>query len=131
MNLDGITYDYSDGRSLSRCLFNNSSVFGYGFYEFKIEDVKRDDKSLIIQIVLTNKAYNSSAKINKKTYIEDPINGKRYKLTKADGIAIYPEATVFSGELKFTLTFKGLPESVTDINLIEPDGWEIYGIKIL
>ena len=131
MNFDGITFDYSDGRSFSRSSFNKSSVFGYGICNFKIGEIKREDNNLIIQIVLIKEDSESRASINKKTYIEDSTNRKRYKLTKADGIAIYPETTALSGELKFTLTFKGLPESVTDINLIEPDGWEIYGIKIL
>ena len=133
MNFDGITYDYSDERSFSRSLFNKSSVYGYGICNFKIGEVRREDNNLMVQIVLIKEDSNSWSwtRINKKTYVEDTSNRKRYKLTKADGIAIYPETTGFSGELKFTLTFKGLPESVTDINLIEPDGWEIYGIKIL
>ena len=131
MNLDGITYNYSDGRSFSTCIFNNSSVYGYDIGKFKIEEVKREASNIMIQIVLINRDSGSWARINRKTYVEDPISGKRYKLTKAEGIGIYPETTVFSGELKFTLTFKGLPESVKEFNLIEPEGWEVYGIKIL
>ena len=77
--------------------------------------------------------YYSWMTIDPQTYIL--ANGQKYKLIKAEGIALSPSLTYFShaGETKtFTLYFPPIPQTTSSIDLIESmtSEWRFYGIKL-
>ena len=72
--------------------------------------------------------------LDKNAYIA--TNGQKYKLIRAEGIAIYPEKTYYSyaGETKtFTLYFPAIPKNSTSIDFIESEDseWRLYGIQLM
>lgn len=71
--------------------------------------------------------------ISPYTYIK--VNGRRYDMRKAKGIAFAPEKTYYSKDATlsyFTLYFPAIPNAATEIDLIEPGDstWKWYGIDI-
>ncbi len=80
----------------------------------------------------TDNSYYTWVMIDKDTYIL--ANGKRYTMTRADGIKIAPEKTYYSyagQDITFTLYFPPIPET-TSIDLIEPgdSDWKFYNISL-
>ncbi len=62
-------------------------------------------------------------------------NGQKYKLRRAEGVAISPKKTYFSyaGETKtFTLYFPPIPKGTTSTDFIESSdsSWRLYGIQL-
>lgn len=71
------------------------------------------------------------AQIKKETYIV--AQGKKYKMTRAEGIEVSPATTDMEarGSLTFTLHFPVIPSSTTKIDLVEPGtDWQFYGISL-
>ena len=90
-----------------------------------------DDKT-IIEVSNKNTGY-AWMTISPDTYIN--INGKKYNLTKTEGIGIFPRKTYFSsvGQIKdFALYFPAIPKTTEKIDLIEPgdSSWKFFGIKL-
>lgn len=82
---------------------------------------------------ISNGGYYQWFSISPDAYIL--VNGTKYKLRSADGIAISPSVTYFShaNETKtFRLTFPAIPSNTTSFDFIEsPDSqWKLYGIKL-
>ena len=103
----------------------------------RIKKIIITDKETIIEFScnnLTRDGYFEWIQINKDTYIE--VQGQKYKMIRAEGIAISPNRTNYSkpGETKyFKLVFPAIPKSITSLNLIEPNetsNWQFYGISL-
>ena len=103
----------------------------------RIKKIIITDKETIIEFScnnLTRDGYFEWIQINKDTYIE--VQGQKYKMIRAEGIAISPNRTNYSkpNETKyFKLVFPAIPKSITSLNLIEPDetsNWQFYGISL-
>ncbi len=91
--------------------------------------------------ILDMTSYNGSeyawCRIAKNSYLS--VNGKRYTMERAEGIAISPQQTYYpdyeSGgdvSLSFKLYFPALPSGTTKFDFSEgtSDGWEIKGIEL-
>lgn len=103
----------------------------------KVLHVALYDNKTVITFSYNNRidadSYYQGFTLDRNAYIV--ANGKRYKLSRAEGIAISPEKTYFSyaGETKtFTLYFPAIPKNTTSIDFIESDSseWQIYGIQL-
>lgn len=69
--------------------------------------------------------------IKSETHLYSENDNKYYRLVDTEGITIGPEETVIpKGIYTFSLYFEKLPDDVTDIDFIEPDGWCIYDISL-
>lgn len=102
----------------------------------KIKSVKLAKDYTAIEITSNNQSGNSYyqwCNIDRNTYIL--VNGKRYTLTRTNGIEIAPEKTYFSyagQSITFILYFPPISDTATSIDLIESvdSEWKFYGIKI-
>jgi S1-C subfamily serine protease len=88
----------------------------------------------IVEITYTNR-YSSGGwcSIGKDTYIS--VGGKKYTMTKAEGIEISPAKTNFSysgQKLTFKLYFPSIPKDTKTFDLVENSDseWRWYGIKL-
>lgn len=114
---------------------------------FPYVDFTHSENTRITKVTLTNNetiiefksnnetrgGYLAAIQIDANTKIE--VDGKEYRMTKAEGIAIAPAMTAFTknGETKtFTLFFPAIPKGTTSFNLIEPgeSEWKYYGISL-
>lgn len=102
-----------------------------------IKKVTLETNRAILDMVSYNGALYQWCSIGRNSYIL--ANGKKYYLTKADGIAISPQHTDYPGydsghevALHFKLYFPALPKGTTYFDFSEGtvDGWEIKGIKL-
>lgn len=69
--------------------------------------------------------------IDNDTYIV--AQGKKYKMTRAEGIEVFPSTTTIGHKdtHTFTLYFPVIPSSTTKIDLVEPKTvWQFYGISL-
>ena len=102
----------------------------------RIKKVTITDKETIIEFScknLTQGGYFQWINIDKETHIV--VAGEKYKLTRAEGIAIAPNKTNYSkaGETKhFKLIFPAIPKSTTSFDMVEPgdSDWKFYGISL-
>jgi hypothetical protein len=62
--------------------------------------------------------------IYQSTYIKDRATGNTYKLIDASGISTGASEAKEPGIHEFTLRFEKVPYNVTNIDIIEPKGWE-------
>lgn len=105
----------------------------------------KSNNSLTIKQIRLSKTYTSLeiiimykpnfytwCRIDSETCIS--ANGKKLKLTKAEGISIAPQKTYFENEITFKLFFPPIPAKTNQIDLSEPDeeegAFKIYGIKL-
>ena len=94
------------------------------------------DKETIIDMSNSNEmrgGYAQWMNISSNTVIV--VDGKEFKLKRAEGVAIAPNKTNFSrnGETKtFRLYFPAIPKGTTSFNLLEPgdSSWKFYGISL-
>lgn len=105
----------------------------------KIKSVKVTKDYTAIEIISNNQVnggdYYQFCNIDKDAYIFIPSIGKKYTMTRAEGIKIAPEKTYYSYEgedITFTLYFPPIPENTTSINFIESvnSTWKFYGIEL-
>lgn len=70
-------------------------------------------------------------------FIRDNQTGKKYFLTKANGIPVCPQKHSFSNQgesLKFSLVFQPIPKTSTEIDIIESlidRGLNFYGVSLI
>lgn len=83
----------------------------------------------------SNGFFISVAFVSKDIYIK--ANGRKFKIVNAEGIALEPKKVSSlvagrnsSGQTPFVLTFPPIPASTKTFDLIEPAGWEFYGITL-
>lgn len=112
-------------------------VVSNGDSKLYIEKVKLDPNYTILDMVSYNGREYQWCSISKNTYIS--VNGKRYNMTKADGIACSPQHTDYPGwdsgreaSLHFKLYFPALPKGTTSFDFSEGsvDGWQIRGVEL-
>lgn len=102
-----------------------------------IEKVTLEPNCTVLDMVSYNGRQYQWCSISKNSYIS--VNGNRYSLTKAEGIACSPQHTAFPGydsgrevSLHFKLYFPTLPKGTTSFDFSEGsiDGWQIKGIEL-
>ena len=102
-----------------------------------IEKVTFDPNYTILDMVSYNGREYQWCSISKNSYIS--VNGKRYNMTRAEGIACSPLHTDFPGwdsgrevSLHFKLYFPALPKGTTSFDFSEGsvDGWQIKGVEL-
>lgn len=119
-----------DTRVIEMPYVDQSPAMGY----LRIEKVTMSETETILDFKLSNRTrdgYCSSLNIAKETYIV--VDGKRYNLKKAIGLAVAPEKTEFTGPVDnkiFRLVFPAIPQGATSFSMIEPGtDWKFYGIS--
>ena len=112
-------------------------VSSNGDSRLHIEKVTLDPNYTILDMVSYNGREYQWCSISKNSYIT--VNGKRYNMTRAEGIACSPEHTDFPGwdsgrdvALHFKLYFPALPKGTTSFDFSEGsvDGWQIKGVEL-
>lgn len=112
-------------------------VVSKGDSKLYIEKVTLNPNYTVLDIVSYNGREYQWCSISKNTYIS--VNGKRYNMTKADGIACSPQHTDYPGwdsgreaSLHFKLYFPALPKGTTSFDFSEGsvDGWQIKGVEL-
>lgn len=130
--------DYSNNTTISHDkTINNPIITTNCSWNTKVLSIRLSKDYTIVTLSDNNLTrdggYYSWMTIDPQTYIL--ANGQKYKLIKAEGIALSPSLTYFShaGETKtFTLYFPPIPQTTSSIDLIESmtSEWRFYGIKI-
>lgn len=129
------TPSYSNPSSTSK-VFNNPTFSSKADNKLNVISVTLSSDATTIEFTENNSypgGYYQWFSISPDAYIL--VNGTKYKLKSADGIAISPSVSYFSGpnETKsFRLTFPHIPSSTTSFDFIESadSQWKIYGIKL-
>lgn len=112
-------------------------VLSNGDSKLYIERVTLDPSQTVLDMVSYNGREYQWCSISKNSYIS--INGKRYDMTRAEGIACSPQHTYYSGydsgreaSLHFRLYFPALPKGTTSFDFSEGsvDGWKIKGVEL-
>ncbi len=112
-------------------------VVSNGDSKLDIEKVTLDPNYTVLDMVSYNGREYQWCSISKNSYIS--VNGKRYNMTRADGIACSPQHTDYPGwdsgreaSLHFKLYFPALPKGTTSFDFSEGsvDGWQIKGVEL-
>lgn len=112
-------------------------VISNGDSKLYIERVTLDPSQTVLDMVSYNGREYQWCSISKNSYIS--INGKRYNMTRAEGIACSPQHTDYPGydsgreaSLHFRLYFPALPKGTTSFDFLEGsvDGWQIKGVEL-
>ena len=136
-SLDNSTHTEESVSSVTEKTYNNPYINMNKSNSLKVLSVKVQDNQTIITFsdnnIIDEDSYYRYFTLEKNAYIV--ANGQRYTLTKAEGIAIFPDKTYFSytGETKiFTLYFPAIPKNTTSIDFIEAEksDWQLYGIQL-
>ena len=131
------TSSTSTSMEIDERTFVYPKVVSNGDSKLYIEKVKLDPNYTILDMVSYNGREYQWCSISKNTYIS--VNGKRYNMTKADGIACSPQHTDYPGwdsgreaSLHFKLYFPALPKGTTSFDFSEGsvDGWQIRGVEL-
>jgi len=114
-------------------IINNPAVNYTGVNNIKINKVHLTPEYTAVEITYTNLYQSNSCSFDKRGHIT--ANGVDYTLTRAEGIAIYPNKTEIQGKgatLTFTLYFPAIPAETTSFDLIESESskWKWYGISV-
>lgn len=112
-------------------------VASNGDSKLYIQKVTLDPNYTILDMVSYNGRQYQWCSISKNSYIS--VNGKRYPLSRADGIAYSPQHTDFPGydsgrevSLHFKLYFPAIPKGTTSFDFSEGsvDGWQIKSVEL-
>ena len=137
LNNSNSTYTVGSVSSDMDKTYNNPYINRNMSNSLKVLSVKIQDNQTVITFsdnnIIDEDSYYRWFTLEKNAYIV--ANGQRYTLTKAEGIAIFPDKTYFSyaGETKtFTLYFPAIPKNTTSIDFIEAEksDWRLYGIQL-
>ena len=118
-------------------IFRNPMVSKNCANNLKVLSVSIQDDQTIISFSDNNKLgddeYFEWLSLDRNAFIV--ANGQKFKLKRAEGIALSPEKTYFSyaGETKtFRLYFSAIPKNVAYIDFIESEDseWRLYGIQL-
>ncbi len=102
-----------------------------------IEKVTLDPNYTILDMVSFNGGQYQWCSISKNSYIS--ANGKRYSMTRAEGIECSPKHTDYPEwytgrdvSLRFKLYFPALPKGTTSFDFSEGsvDGWSLKGVEL-
>lgn len=112
-------------------------VLSKGDSRLHIEKVTLSQDYTVLDMASYNGREYQWCSISKNSYIS--VNGKRYTLIRANGIAYSPQHTDYpkydSGQdvcLRFRLYFPTLPKGTTSFDFSEGsiDGWQIKGVEL-
>lgn len=112
-------------------------VASNGDSKLYIEKVTLDPNYTILDMVSYNGREYQWCSISKNSNIS--VNGKRYTMTRAEGIACAPQHTDYPGwdsgrevSLHFKLIFPALPKGTASFDFSEGsvDGWQIKGVEL-
>ncbi|MBD5277718.1 MAG: hypothetical protein HDS32_00520 [Bacteroides sp.] len=112
-------------------------VMSSGDSKLHIEKVTLDPNYTVLDMVSYNGRQYQWCSISKNSYLS--VNGKRYNMTRAEGIACSPQHTDFPGwdsgrevSLHFKLFFPALPKGTTSFDFSEGsvDGWNLKGVEL-
>lgn len=126
----------SNNSSSSSKLYNHPQVTSKGDNKLTLISVTISPESTVLELS-DNNSYNGGYyqwfSISPDAYIS--VNGTKYKLRSAEGIALAPNVTYFSyaNETKtFRLTFPPIPSNTTSFDFIESQDsqWKLFGIKL-
>ena len=131
--------NYNTEENLSSAkVYNNPHINRNMSGKLKVVSVSIQDNQTVITFsdnnLIDGGGYYQWFTMDKNAYIA--TNGQRFKLIRAEGIAISPDKTYFSyaGETKtFTLYFPAIPKNSTSIDFIESENsdWRLYGIQLM
>lgn len=112
-------------------------VVSSGDSKLHIEKVTLDPNYTVLDMVSYNGRQYQWCSISKNSYIS--VNGKRYSMTRAEGIECSPQHTDYPGwdsgrevSLHFKLYFPALPKGTTSFDFSEGsvDGWNLKGVEL-
>ena len=112
-------------------------IMSSGDSKLHIEKVTLDPNYTVLDMVSYNGRQYQWCSISKNSYLS--VNGKRYNMTRAEGIACSPQHTDFPGwdsgrevSLHFKLFFPALPKGTTSFDFSEGsvDGWNLKGVEL-
>lgn len=117
-------------------IFNRPSVSTRGNCKLQVLSVTLTPDATILELSGNNSlpnGYYQWFSISPDAYIS--VNGSKYKLRSADGIALSPNVTYFSypNETKtFRLIFPPIPANTTSFDFIESQDseWKLFGIQL-
>lgn len=130
------THAISSNNSSSTKVYNYPSVTSKGDNKLTLISVSVSPESTILELSDNNSypgGYYQWFSISPDAYIS--VNGTKYKLRSADGIALAPNVTYFSSpnETKnFRLIFPPIPSTTSSFDFIESKDsqWKLLGIKL-
>lgn len=118
-------------------VYHNPTITSRGDNNLQILSVSISPDATTIEFSdnnsMSNGGYYQWFSISPDAYIL--VNGTKYKLRSADGIALSPSVTYFSyaNETKtFRLTFPPIPASTSSFDFVESQDsqWKLHGIKL-
>lgn len=120
----------------SNKVYNNPTVTNKGRNKLNLLSVTLTPENTILELSDNNSmpgGYYQWFSISPDAYIL--VNGTKYKLRSAEGIALSPNVTYFSyaNETKtFRLIFPPIPSEITSFDFIESadSKWKLFGIKL-
>lgn len=124
-------------QNLNESEFIYPKVSSKGDSKLYIEKVTLDPSYTVLDMVSYNGGQYQWCSISKNSYIS--VNGKRYSMTRAEGIECSPQHTDFPGwdsgrevSLHFKLYFPALPKGTTSFDFSEGsvDGWNLKGVEL-
>lgn len=130
------TTTHSFNSSSSTKVYKNPVVTSRGKYGLNLLSVSISSDATILEISTRNispSGYYQWCNISPNAYLS--VNGTRYKLRSADGIALSPDRTYFSdsNETKiFRLIFPPIPSDAKSFDFIESQesDWKLLGIQL-
>ncbi len=140
---DKIAKTYSSSQSSAKINSINNSEFIYPKFgsnedsRLYIQKVLLESDTTILDMVSYNQKKYQWCNISKNSYIS--VNGKKFKIQRAEGIEFSPKYTYFpdydSGRevsLHFKLYFPALPKDVTNFDFSEGEGkgWQIKNVEL-
>ena len=126
----------SNNSSSSTKFYNQPAVTNKGNNKLNLISVTISPESTILELSENNSyvgGYYRWCSISPNAYIS--VNGTKYKLQSADGIALAPNVTYFSSAndtITFRLKFPPIPSTTTSFDFVEsPDSqWKLLGIRL-
>ncbi|MCI6494844.1 MAG: serine protease [Bacteroidales bacterium] len=126
----------SSNNSSASKVYNYPSVTSKGDNKLTVISVAVSPESTILELSSNNSfsgGYYQWFSISPEAYIS--VNGTKYKLRSADGIALAPNVTYFSHENEtktFRLTFPPIPSNTTSFDFVESKDseWKLLGIQL-
>nr|WP_320056951.1 serine protease [uncultured Bacteroides sp.] len=118
-------------------LYPNFNKKDVQYLDLTKSDVSSSETKLFFRYTSPSTYLNGGwVSINKNTFIQDNLTGKKYYLQRAENIPISPETYNFKSvgeKLEFILYFPPIPDTVSTIDIIESENDEafnFYGVNI-
>jgi len=94
-----------------------------------INSVTLTDTATTVNLTVTLSSPGNMFKVNEGTTIN--ANGKEYGIRSTEGVKPGEKcATDENGKKNFTINFQPIPKSAKSFDFIEPDGWNVLGVRL-